>query len=183
MHLLLVLPGSTSSAQADLCANIGTLTHLHTLRHTLTRSHTLVLPFPLPTQPFPALQGCQGRDAADSPAAALPHPLALLPRTSLAHGGAGRARCCELGYWGKCPLHCNEERAARQQTRSKASLFSFLGCRHMRGCGRGGKERREPETAVGALSHLGVNAKQTPPGGSALMNGILSHQPDRGGIS
>lgn len=63
-------------------------------------------------------------------------------------------------------------------------LFSWL-LAHVgqRGCGRGGKERCEPETAVGALSHFGMNVKQTPPGGSAQMNGILSHQPDRGGIS
>jgi len=46
-----------------------------------------------------------------------------------------------------------------------------------------GEERREPEPAAGARSHAGMNAKQTPPGGSASMNGILSHQADRGGIS
>lgn len=51
------------------------------------------------------------------------------------------------------------------------------------GGGRGGKEQCKAETAAGALSHFGMNAKQTPPGGSAQMNGILSHQPDRGGIS
>lgn len=69
---------------------------------------------------------------------------------------------------------------------AKGSLFSFSWLpAHVgqRGCERGGKERCEPEKVAGALSHFGMNAKQTPLGGSAQMNGILSYQPDRGGIS
>lgn len=77
---------------------------------------------------------------ASSPAAALPHPWApLLP---LAHGGARSLFCCEVGHWGKCPLHSNEERAAHEQTRSKGPPFSFLGCQHMWGSGDVGEEGR-----------------------------------------
>lgn len=70
--------------------------------------------------------------------------------------------------------------------RAKVSLFSFSWLpAHVgqRGYGRGGKEQREPETVAGALLHFGMNAKQTPLGGNTQMNGILSYQPDRGGIS
>lgn len=80
-----------------------------------------------------------------SPAAALPqspHPLDLLRRTSLARSGARSIYWREVGYWGKCPLHTNEWKAAREQPRSKGSLFSFLGCRHMWGSGDVGEEGR-----------------------------------------
>lgn len=137
----LTAPGTTPPSQADLCASPGTLTRSHTLRHTL--------PFLLPTQPAalipssaPAAMAGMLLIHVSSPAAALPRPLALLRRTSLAHGGARSIYWCEVGYWGKCPLHSNEEKAAREQTRSKGSLFSFLGRWHMWGSGDVGEEGR-----------------------------------------
>lgn len=128
--------------------SVQTQARSHTYIRSDTLSHSLTHPCSL--SPFPPSRSrpCRAVRAgmllihASSPAAALPHPPALLRRTSLAHGGAGSARCCEVGYWGKCPLHSNEERAAREQTPSKGSLFSFLGCRHMRGSGDVGEEGR-----------------------------------------
>lgn len=121
--------------------------HSHAHTHSDPLRHTL--PFLLPTQPAALIPSSALAAMAgmllihvSSPAAALPHPLALLRRTSLAHGGARSIYWCEVGYWGKCPLHSNEEKAAREQTRSKGSLFSFLGRWHMWGSGDVGEEGR-----------------------------------------
>jgi len=119
------------------------------LSHTLTLTRTLSS---RPSQPAPHFWASALATMAwmllihmSSPVAALPQcprPLDLLRCTSLAHHRAKSIYWPKVGYWGECPLHTNEWKAAREQTRSKGSLFSFLGCRHKGGRGDVGEEGR-----------------------------------------